>query len=99
MSFCAICTSDRGPFTRHPVGKNGGLVVVCQSCATEEPDTANVKRRAVTREPRDPRAATIKANRDWLTANGLCMYGRNHGKATAGRLCATCQAKYRARGR
>lgn len=35
--FCAICTSERGPFTREPLGKNGALVAVCRDCAEVSP--------------------------------------------------------------
>jgi uncharacterized small protein (DUF1192 family) len=36
VSFCAICTDDRGPFTRRPLGKDEALVDVCRDC-DEEP--------------------------------------------------------------
>lgn len=32
--FCAVCTSERGPFTRSPIGKDDARVLVCESCAT-----------------------------------------------------------------
>lgn len=32
QGFCAVCTSDRGPFTRHPLGKDNALVLVCERC-------------------------------------------------------------------
>lgn len=30
--FCAICTSDRGPFVRRPLGRGDALVNVCADC-------------------------------------------------------------------
>lgn len=36
MSWCAICTSERGPFERRPLGKGNALVLVCREC-DEEP--------------------------------------------------------------
>ena len=36
LSFCAICTSERGPFVSRPLGKNDALVAVCAEC-DEEP--------------------------------------------------------------
>lgn len=33
--FCAICTSESGPFTPQPLGRNGALVLVCGPCNTE----------------------------------------------------------------
>ena len=37
MSFCAICTSERGPFVRRPLGKRNAEVSVCTDCDTEPP--------------------------------------------------------------
>lgn len=34
MPWCAICTSDCGPFRREPLGRNNALVNVCMKCAT-----------------------------------------------------------------
>lgn len=31
--LCAICASDRGPFTTEPLGKNDALVRVCAECS------------------------------------------------------------------
>jgi hypothetical protein len=31
---CAICVSDRGPFTREPLGRGDALVDVCSGCTT-----------------------------------------------------------------
>lgn len=33
--FCAICTSDRGPFVRRPLGKGNAAVAVCLECDGE----------------------------------------------------------------
>lgn len=35
MSLCAICVSDRGPFSKEPLGRNNAMVAVCRSCSTE----------------------------------------------------------------
>jgi hypothetical protein len=35
VSFCAICTSPRGPFVREPLGRDNALVSVCSECVTE----------------------------------------------------------------
>lgn len=32
MTYCAICTSERGPFTAQPLGRNNALVPVCAAC-------------------------------------------------------------------
>lgn len=32
VSHCAICTSERGPFTSQPLGKGNALVSVCAEC-------------------------------------------------------------------
>ncbi len=37
MAFCALCTSDIGPFLRLPLGRGGALVDVCGPCETEHP--------------------------------------------------------------
>ena len=34
MTWCAICTSDVGPFTREPLGRDNALVDVCADCTT-----------------------------------------------------------------
>jgi hypothetical protein len=33
--FCAICTSERGPFVRRPLGRGDALVSVCADCDDE----------------------------------------------------------------
>lgn len=35
--FCALCTSDVGPFTTMNIGANDALVVVCERCVNEHP--------------------------------------------------------------
>lgn len=37
MTFCAICCSDRGPFTTETLGKGNAPVAVCNACSTEPP--------------------------------------------------------------
>lgn len=37
MTFCAVCTSDRGPFVARPLGRNDALVSVCVSCDSDTP--------------------------------------------------------------
>lgn len=32
MSFCALCTSEDGPFVTRPLGRNNALVRVCAGC-------------------------------------------------------------------
>ena len=32
MSCCAVCCSDRGPFTMQRLGKDDALVSVCRAC-------------------------------------------------------------------
>ena len=97
MSFCAVCTSDRGPFTEQPLGKNDALVLVCNRCSTVEPNQGKRSRRVIVKEITDPRHAQIKAHRQRLTDEGLCMYGRNHGPKKHGRLCAACHERNRER--
>lgn len=36
-SFCAICTSERGPFVQRPLGKRCALVTVCEECDATHP--------------------------------------------------------------
>lgn len=92
--FCAVCVSDidHEP-TREPIGKNGGLVAVCGDCATRAANPGRQQRRVISKMPAAPRYVAIKANRDRLTAAGLCYYGANHGPAKHGRLCETCWGK------
>lgn len=35
--FCAVCTSETGPFDMEPLGRNGAMVLVCRSCRMETP--------------------------------------------------------------
>jgi hypothetical protein len=35
--FCAICTSDVGPFVTRPIGKDDALVRVCAACDDDPP--------------------------------------------------------------
>ncbi len=35
--FCALCTSERGPFARRPFGISRALVNVCHRCDEEHP--------------------------------------------------------------
>lgn len=35
--FCAICTSEVGPFVERGLGKNGAMVKVCEACRAEHP--------------------------------------------------------------
>ena len=37
MTFCAICTSERGPFFQRPLGKDDALVSVCRDCDEDAP--------------------------------------------------------------
>ena len=37
MTFCAICTSPRGPFALEPLGRDDAMVAVCGRCRTETP--------------------------------------------------------------
>lgn len=36
-AFCAVCTSERGPFVRRPLGRDNALVSVCAKCDDEAP--------------------------------------------------------------
>ena len=38
-TFCAVCTSEVGPFTLEPFGRAGAMVNVCHDCATVHPIT------------------------------------------------------------
>lgn len=40
-AFCALCTSDTGPFVQRPFGKADALVTVCKSCDEEHPRQGN----------------------------------------------------------
>lgn len=44
MRFCAICTSERGPFSMQPLGRNDAMVSVCEAC--NDPLSANQNKRA-----------------------------------------------------
>lgn len=35
--FCAVCTGQRGPFARRPLGKGDAMVDVCASCDGDAP--------------------------------------------------------------
>lgn len=35
-SFCAVCTSERGPFVQRPLGRDDALVTVCRACDSEK---------------------------------------------------------------
>jgi hypothetical protein len=35
--WCAICTSERGPFVQRPLGKGNALVTVCAACDEDSP--------------------------------------------------------------
>lgn len=35
--FCAVCTSERGPFVKRPLGRGNALVTVCAACDAEPP--------------------------------------------------------------
>lgn len=38
-AFCALCTSDVGPFIKRPFGKGDAFVDVCAGCDTDHPNT------------------------------------------------------------
>lgn len=35
--FCALCTSERGPFRKRALGRNDAIVDVCQECDETHP--------------------------------------------------------------
>ena len=35
--FCAVCTSEQGPFVERPLGKGNAPVLVCKACDEEHP--------------------------------------------------------------
>lgn len=37
--FCAVCTSERGPFVVAPMGRGDAPVLVCRECNEEHPRT------------------------------------------------------------
>ena len=89
---CGVCADVIvGLPYREPLGRNDALIPVCKRCATEEVGPPSTQpRRTVTNRVLDPRALRIKANRDLLASEGLCIYGRAHGAATVGKLCQLC---------
>jgi hypothetical protein len=36
-AFCALCTSERGPFVQRPLGRGNALVAVCGECDHTHP--------------------------------------------------------------
>jgi hypothetical protein len=41
-TFCALCTSERGPFVLRPLGKAGANVAVCPSCDSVHPRSGRI---------------------------------------------------------
>lgn len=39
MSFCAVCTRDKGPFVQRVLDDGGPLVTICEPCDQEHPRT------------------------------------------------------------
>lgn len=37
LPFCAVCTSERGPFVQRPLGRGNALVTVCVECDVGAP--------------------------------------------------------------
>lgn len=94
--FCAICTSERGPFSRHPLGKGDALVNVCERCDSEEIVPVSVESRvefASDDRVLSPQASRLREHRQDLVRRGLCKNGEKHGKATHGQECDRCYAK------
>ena len=82
--FCAICIADIvGEPVFEPLGKDDALVAVCHRCAGTKPAVVNVK-------PKFARSVKIAERRERYAALGLCIYGKKHGRATHGKLCANC---------
>lgn len=93
---CAICVDlILNVRRREPLGKNGGLVNVCDRCALEAaPNPVDNGSRGVVhnQEPTNSRAARIREHRQRLAREGVCVNGANHGKATHGKVCTSCHA-------
>lgn len=92
--FCAICLASIANIRRRePLGKDDGMVAVCDGCAGE---VITPKERINARMMRPPdattsRAAQIRERRAKLTRDGFCINGRNHGPPLPGRrICAYC---------
>lgn len=106
MSFCAICLSSHGPFTREPLGKRDALVLACERCTREAvvPRDAIAARRGfvVHSDERDygsmSTAERVKAHRAKLKAQGLCTNGREHARPINGHTrCEDCRGGKRRR--
>lgn len=95
MPFCGICTEPIAVVTRRePIGKDDGLVAVCDQCANDHAEVIDAPRRV---RPPDvepgmlSRADTLTAYRKRLYDEGACMNGRKHGPRVGHkRLCQAC---------
>ena len=93
--FCAICTATIAEVTRRePLGRNDGMVPVCDGCATKVIVPQQCAR-PFRRPPSTDRSYQIRANRDQLASEGICTQGRDHGPPTHGRLCTPCWERSR----
>lgn len=96
MSFCAVCISDVGPFTKEPIGPRDALVSVCRKCASEpvkEPVEAPILLSdAAIRRAREK--ARMKRWRSQNIANGRCANGPDHATPVSGSIvCPDCRAR------
>lgn len=69
MGFCAACLDDRLPLVPRPLGRDGGIVLVCPNCDPGEPKPAKRRGRPVYRGYAVPERDTGRGStRDRFTA-------------------------------
>lgn len=98
MSFCAICTSERGPFAKRPLGRGDADVLVCAKCDgsdfTLALSTGVILRNGIVSS--DKKLSLAKARRDRNRGAGECLNQNRMGTHRRPRdgksLCDVCIA-------